>query len=171
MNSTFSYFDESSGGDFHQLNISGSQASDLISKLERFVDSPVPESYRNWLRHYEYFQNQNVCVFGLVGDGSLFEQQENWSDCRLLNIANDGCGNYFALDYREETPSKHCVLFIDSYGEPDEARLVASDFEKFFKGVQTLTETGPQWPYNQSLIQQIDPDVFQIQGIRFVWED
>lgn len=141
-----------------------------IQSLEHLAAHQIPAEYAQWLEEFDGATIHTVNVFGLRGSGKLFDQQSDYLNQGWLNIANDGCGNYYvmALDGRFHLPCP--ILFVDSYAELDDAFIVASDFCSFLQGLLANAEGQFHWPFDKKTTLQLDPELAFAKNVRFPWD-
>jgi len=143
-----------------------------IRELETAAAHPILETYRNWLHRYEQFVIEASCyVFGINGPGNLFDQQSPYLARGWINIANDGCGNYYALVTTGEFALPEPVIFLDAYAELDECFVVASDFASFIQGHLLKEKEAFHWPFDRDETLQFDPNLAMARKVGFPWDD
>lgn len=145
--------------------------SDEIDQLEKWIGYPLPSAYREWLQTFESGDIDTVSIFGMRGEGNLRQQQADHLKRGWLNIAFDGCGNYYALVLNGELGLKEPIIFIDSYRELSDAYIVASDFQHFLRGQVARESDEWHWPFIMEQTANFDPDMLTAINVKFPWDE
>lgn len=133
---------------------------ELVDRLEQRIGRPLPASYRDYLRQQDggRLDNNDEAVNTVFGLGDVPDWANMWNKLEtyrdrvppwLLPVANDDCGNLFAVSLREEDLGS--VWFWDHEEEADEGEppsednieLKASDWPTFLDTLRPIGEGVP----------------------------
>jgi len=149
-----------------------------IQELESTFGFPLPAEYRSWLERFDDVSFDGAYFCGLSGDGRLSRHQSEWASQGWVNVANDGCGDYYALVLNQQFGLSAPVVFIDVYKELADAYIVASEFPKFVQGLLMLERdevdregAEPHWPFDRIETLKMDPEIMSARNIRFPWAE
>ncbi len=151
-----------------------SEIQRVITQCELDARYQFPDEYRTWLQQFDVAEIGGCFIFGVGGEGNLEEQQSEYIHKGWINVANDGCGNYFILVLSKEFSLDAPVIFLDAYQKPDKAYIVASDFSMFVQsrlkddGIEESSE--PPWLFIREEALSFDLRLELAKNINLPWE-
>jgi len=139
-----------------------------IDELESATGHAISKIYREWLHRYDLVSLEG-CYF--IPAAELFRHQLDRLPRGWINVANDGCGDYFALVTTSEFGLPEPVVFLDAYEPVENCYIVASDFSHFVEGQLLDNPEIFHWPFDREQTLQIDPDLVLARNVRLPWDD
>jgi hypothetical protein len=130
----------------------------------------LPASYIDWLERFDKIEIGTTFLFGLSEQTGLRKQQSDYITRGWLNIANDGCGNYYALVLSNEFGLDGPVIFVDSHLDESDVYIVASSFQMFMAGLLIQEQGEFDWPFDKEKSCELDPLLNEAKNIRMPWD-
>lgn len=157
--------------------VPGGLSEQEIGDAEKRMNITFPDELREWLA-----TSNGPCVgpggiFGVGTDRSSLDLEkiaplyDSWKALKWIPVADDGMGNYYVLDTRENTECGCPVYFVDTMLDPDRPEyVVASNLWSFLVFLLEREIGKDEWPFDMEYVLRNDPEIEACEGVKKPWE-